>query len=568
MAQGACIGSSETNHIGCAEAGLTLLLVEDEPLCREMALLRLKGRFQRVLVAADGVIGMQLFREHAPDIVLSDHFMPGLSGVEMAQQIRALNQEASIILMTSAMDNETLLEAINIGVNRFVPKPLDFQLLVRILDDLVREFINRRELGQRRLQELELLRYRDSYNSMQQETARRKERHVVRHDLHDQAVAGAGGIRWGIKVTHSPRDIMCGDGYTIRNLFDGRQLIFLVDAMGSGLSASLSALLATSFCNYQVDHLHQWQNFNLQLFLKRFQEYLGGILLEEEALSCGFLLVDLAAQELEMAMFGLPPMLVRSLEGSVRRIAGRNPPLCIFSHDIQFATLSLAEAADLLIMTDGVTDASLHAGGTYRERLEDDFRAAPTLASLQRRFRFHTDSEDLDDLTFLHLQRLDLPAAWSWRVSPSEHAEPLEAAIDRFLQALNTQIALDGPERCALTSLLRATLSDPEASDGPSGPEHKLRLSHSDARETPPYQQASLWPGRAWKATLWRGATCPLLVVEIDHGDHGLWDQLPHAQKRSYLKRVANLCDSVFVGAPGGSLLFLRTIEGGEDRAN
>ncbi len=530
-----------------------------------MALVFLEELFLRVLVASDGVQGLQLFREHAPDIVLSDHIMPGLSGVEMAREIRRFDQHTSIILMTASIDHETLIEAINLGVNRFIPKPLDPTVLERIFAELIRELVDRRELGKCRLQELELLRDRDRYHSIQQETARRKERHVVRHDLRDKLVAGGKGSLWGIKVTHAPRDIMCGDGYTIRTLFDGRQLIFLVDAMGSGLSASLSALLATSFCNYQVDHLHQWHTFNLQLFLMRFQEYLGGILLDEEALSCGFLLVDLAGGELEMAMFGLPPMLVRGLDGSVRRIPGANPPLCIHSAAIDFAALSLAEVADLMIMTDGVTDASLHGGGTYRERLDRDFSDSPTLESLLRLFALHTESEERDDRTLLQLQRLDLPAAWSWRSADQARTGQPAATAEKLVQDLSGRISLSSRERSDLETAVGLALAGALACP-PAAAEREAEgflpqaLQNTPRQGPPPSPSAA---GSACSASLWLGAGRPLLTVEIvDNGPDAAVSWRKPAEDRS-LERIAPLCDAVFVGGEGRRLLLLKTIEGG-----
>ena len=280
------------SHPGIATKALTLLLVEDDLLSRDMLFLRMAGLFKKVVAAANGHEALRLFAQHQPDIVLTDQVMPGLSGLELMREIRATGAKTPVVLMTS-IDDGVLLEAINGGVERFVPKPYDFDLLIRTLNSIAREIANARALERHRDQEVELLRYRDAYNSLQQESARRKERHVVRHDLPNQALAGAGGVRWAINVAYAPHDIMCGDGYSVRRLFDDRLLVFVVDAMGSGMSASLTAMLTTSFFNYQVENLHMWETFTLRIFLMRFQEYLSSILLEEEVLSCGFFLVDL-----------------------------------------------------------------------------------------------------------------------------------------------------------------------------------------------------------------------------------------------------------------------------------
>lgn len=527
--------SNNVTSSDAAPANLVLLLVEDDLLSRDMLLIKLKHLFTHVEVAADGAKGLQLFRDQAPDIILSDQIMPCLSGLDMFRTIRAIDQNIPLILMTSFMDNDILLEAINLGVNRFIPKPFNHEVLVRVLTELKLEVSGKRYMEQCRQQEITLLRYRDQYNAMQQEAARRKERHVARHDLRNRVIYGDGGIRWGITVTHTPRDILCGDGYTIRNLPDGRQLVFMVDAMGSGLSASLSALLATSFCNYLVEHA----TVSLKTFITDFQEYLDGILLEDEVLSCGFFLADFMSRRLEMAACGLPPILVRTLDGVVRRVPGANPPLRGCNDAIEITTLSLSDIADVMIMTDGVTDASLSESSTYRDRLENDFRASPTLAALLRRFRLNTASGEQDDLTLLHLQRLDLPAAWSWRREFEETGQHA-GTIHELLEALAGEIDLNREERSELEILLNEALTNDPA-------------------------QGQLEAPGMLSASLWHAAQHPLLTVEIKSnrqaschlGDAG-----------SVLNAIRNHCDCAYTEDPGYRLLLLKTIEGGVDHAH
>lgn len=527
-------------------ADLVLLLVEDDVVTREMLFLKLKRLFTHVEAAQDGVQGLQLFLDHAPDIILSDQLMPGLSGLDMFRQIRAVDQHIPLILMTSYMDNDVLLEAINLGVNRFIPKPFNHEVLARILTGLKQELFDKRHRDQSRLQEITALRCRDSYLSMQQEAARRKERHVARHDLRNRTIPGADGIRWGITVTHVPRDIMCGDGYTIRSLPDGRQLVFIVDAMGSGLSAALSALLATSFCNYLVEHLqHQ---FCLDTVIKHFQEYLGGVLLEEEVLSCGFFLVDLMSRKLETALCGLPPLLARTLDGSVLRIPGTNPPLRADNDAVTITTLSLSDIADVMVMTDGITDASLSEYNTYRERLESDFRTSPTLAALLRLFRNHTVSGDQDDLTLLHLQRLDFPGVWNWRRDPL-NVRQLAATVHEFMEELTGKVALKPDEQCEIALLLDEALTN--------------ALEHGGLKSTPPEEHVVL------SASLWQEAERPLLILEInDNGPGLLPDQFWSAREGGGLKKIWHHCDSVYIGGPGCQLILVKTIEGGHEYAH
>ncbi|NTV13023.1 MAG: response regulator [Desulfobulbaceae bacterium] len=551
-------------------AALTLLLVEDDLICREIALTSLRGLFAQIVVAVDGTEGLKLFQERPPDVVLSDQLMPGLSGLELFREIRALNQNIPLILMTGHMENETLLEAINLGVNRFIPKHFDLAILVRVLNDIIRELLDKRQLEQCRRQEMELLRYRDSYNSMQQEAARRKEQHVARHDLRNQLISGLNGIRWGINVVSSPRDIMCGDGYTIRNLSDGRQLIFVVDAMGAGLSAALSALLATSFCNYQVDQRRQDSQFSLQLLLKHFQEYLGGILLDEEALSCEFLLIDLMAQKLELAIFGMPPLLMRGLDGTIENIPGNNPPLSIYSGVAEISQHNLAEVADIMLMTDGITEASLPDGSTYREQLEDDFLASPTLMSLLRRFKFLTASADLDDLTLLHLQRLDIPAAWNWSGKQMLHLGNLAETINEFLQALTAEVELSQDERSELENLLHELITDALKNDCPrSYRRETARLLPGGGAKDFPAQQAAA-AKLILSASLRLGSERSLLLVEINDNERPGPQPTPikNSPALNSLRKIGAQCDSFYIGSPGGCRVILKTIGGGRGYAH
>jgi CheY-like chemotaxis protein len=548
------------------EYRLTLLVAEDEPMSREMLLMELQGLFARIEAAADGSEAFELFLDRRPDIVLTDQFMPGLSGLDLIRRIRADGADTPVVLMTAAIDNQLLQDAINSGVDRFVPKPFDFGLLKRVLSGMVRDITAARQLADRRRQEVELLRCRDEYHAMQQEAALRKERHVVRHDLRNRILDGREGSRWGINAAYSPHDIMCGDGYSVRRLFDGRQLIFIVDAMGSGMSASLTALLATAFFNYQVEYLHLWSRCSLTLFIQRFQEYLAGMLLEDEVISCGFLLVDLAREEVETALFALPPLLVRDLDGTVRRIRSQNPPLGVFPADCATGSLSLAGVADMLLITDGVSDALLLAGGSYREEIERDFGVSPTLAALYRLFRRKTDQTSLDDLTLIHLRRLDLPPCWRREQCLPAHPAGILAAVADLADALERTVCLTPEVRGELEDLLIETLGSAAENGGtgtgqgePEGPEEAAGRGAAALR---PDATISL------SATLWRQAGTPLLRLEILRDSPDLPDGTPDpvtagaSESSRTISVTHRFCDSFFMDHTGNRLIILKTLEG------
>lgn len=120
------------NHL--SHAGISLLYVEDEAATREQVSRVLVSRGYRLTVAENGDQGLALFREQAPDIVLTDIMMPRLNGLEMARAIRALSPETQIACMTAFSDTIYLMEAIDIGIDQFVLKPVEIHRLFAALD--------------------------------------------------------------------------------------------------------------------------------------------------------------------------------------------------------------------------------------------------------------------------------------------------------------------------------------------------------------------------------------------------------------------------------------------------
>lgn len=119
-----------------------LLLVDDEELNRDMLSRRLARHGFRVEVASDGPSALQAISAHPPDLVLLDSMMPGMSGVEVLQTLRATfaSDELPVIMVTALKDSEKVVEALSLGANDYITKPVDFPVaLARINGQLVRK---------------------------------------------------------------------------------------------------------------------------------------------------------------------------------------------------------------------------------------------------------------------------------------------------------------------------------------------------------------------------------------------------------------------------------------------
>lgn len=144
-----------------------ILLVDDNKVTCKVVEAMLKGMEYMVQVAHSGEQGLQRFSQEIFDLVVSDVNMPGIDGIEMIQQMRAVDPTMVPIIMTSRRDQETAVRALECGVHRFLVKPLDREELKAKVDDA---FVERQRVVETRLMIGDLIQLR---GEMQQEIAER-----------------------------------------------------------------------------------------------------------------------------------------------------------------------------------------------------------------------------------------------------------------------------------------------------------------------------------------------------------------------------------------------------------
>ena len=134
---------------------LTLLYVEDDELTRQQMELVLRRRVGRLVVATDGIEGMLACRKELPDLVVTDIQMPAMDGLTMAQEIRALAPSMPIIVTTAFEQSDYSLRSIEIGIDRYIVKPVDLGRLDAALTVCAHRLRAERLLAKRRELEAE-----------------------------------------------------------------------------------------------------------------------------------------------------------------------------------------------------------------------------------------------------------------------------------------------------------------------------------------------------------------------------------------------------------------------------
>jgi PAS domain S-box-containing protein len=113
---------------------VSVLLVEDDTPSRIYCSKILKKLVREVFIAENGLEGLECFKQNKCDIIVSDIGMPVMDGLEMSREIKKIKKDVQIIL-TTALDNKNyLMQAIQIGINNYIVKPIQKENLYEAVE--------------------------------------------------------------------------------------------------------------------------------------------------------------------------------------------------------------------------------------------------------------------------------------------------------------------------------------------------------------------------------------------------------------------------------------------------
>ena len=133
----------------------TVLYVEDEGCTRELFSLFLTQSVGTLITAVDGVEGLEAFKNHLPDIVITDVIMPVMDGIAMSAAIRKISPFVPIIVLTAFEQTDLLKKAIAANVTKYVTKPVKNQELLDCLIDCVHILRAEQQLRQQHQREVQ-----------------------------------------------------------------------------------------------------------------------------------------------------------------------------------------------------------------------------------------------------------------------------------------------------------------------------------------------------------------------------------------------------------------------------
>lgn len=113
---------------------LNILIVEDGRSQREMLRDFLISEGHRVMEAENGETAIKMVLSNHFDLILLDYKMPGMDGVEVLKEVKKINHEIDVVIITAYGTIETAVEAIKVGAIDYITKPVELEELVILVD--------------------------------------------------------------------------------------------------------------------------------------------------------------------------------------------------------------------------------------------------------------------------------------------------------------------------------------------------------------------------------------------------------------------------------------------------
>lgn len=118
------------------ELPISILYVEDEHIILQSFKELLEDKVRNLYLAMNAQEALKLFKKHKPDVVITDIKMPGMDGLELLREIKKIKSDTKLVILTAFGKKNYLMDAITIGVDKFMLKPLEENSYFKELQDL------------------------------------------------------------------------------------------------------------------------------------------------------------------------------------------------------------------------------------------------------------------------------------------------------------------------------------------------------------------------------------------------------------------------------------------------
>lgn len=325
---------------------LSVLFVDDDPDVRESMTHFLSRRIDNVHSAKNGIAGLNSFRELHPDLVISDIRMGGMDGLTMCREIRESEPDLPVIIISAHNESEILLSSIDLGITKFIVKPVDTDLLMGAIASVAQSLEQQRSIRNRLLQN-ESKKDEADYDS---ECVKSYVAHFLDDNHHEEISC--------IRHLNIPKLDVSGDFYSVAR-YEDNLYVMLADGAGHGLSAVIPALQIPGIFKQQAEH-----GFSLLTIAAEINRTLHQQHISEHFVATTLIRMNPNDKFIEVLNCSNPPVFIFDDSGIMLHAChSKSTALGMVSEDefsIEVEHFEIDQNARIFLFTDGLVD-TLHA---------------------------------------------------------------------------------------------------------------------------------------------------------------------------------------------------------------
>jgi len=421
---------------------LNILIVETDDFVLAILIKFLSPLFSNVFSSKNATEAIDIFEKESIDLIITDNALPLRSGIDMIRDIRALDDNVPIILLTAKISDLDLILALNQRVTQFVLKPFDFLLIINAIDICINKVIVKEIRAKSKDAEIKVLKKQEAKSKVEHSLAFKKELNLIENDLYYKYLDMPDSSldrSWLVNIHYKPLDVLSGDSYSLRSIDKNRVLFFLFDAMGKGVSASISTVLSTSLINHLIDLEKEQEKFNFQCLIDSYIEFIKKNILDDEIVSVTFVLLNIELETMELSMFGMPPLLLKDKNSKITKIKSNNLPICKYIDSNRIDNYCIKNFDKILFYSDGLIDSKIK-GGLYSECIKKDFKKSIYKSEFLDRIDAKIKHQQ-DDLTLIYFNRLKTEPIAQKHIEINAMESELDIATEEIESFLDKNIS-------------------------------------------------------------------------------------------------------------------------------
>ncbi len=398
------------------KAPATILIVDDSEAIRVLLKAYLREDGYTIIEAVNGADGLNICRQHPPDLILLDVFMPEMDGFELCTILQkdVLLRTIPVIMLTGLEEIESKIRAFDLGAVDYVTKPFNRQeILARVRSHVTISTLTR-SLQQTNK---ELQANQDQLMQGIQAAAKLQKNLLPRHVPDCKTIQFASYF--------SPCQEIGGDIYNIQRLDDEHLALYILDVSGHGFSAAMMTALVTQALSPSGGIVKRPGSQDKRTLITPPEEVL--YLLDHEFpierfdlyVTIAYLVLNTSQCTFHYSCAGHPPPVQLFQDGTIGLLQSGGPPAGFGALGGSKTWLAgkgaLKPGERLFLYTDGLTDHTNREGEPYSQsRLLDsiqksrDFSLQGAVQNIIGELKYYgKQAAPDDDITLLAMERID-----------------------------------------------------------------------------------------------------------------------------------------------------------------